>query len=44
MQIDKTHVTERLIASLEVEPHGYRHFRNTIVRQPVPLGITLHPE
>jgi len=28
----KTDTTERLIASLEVEQPGYRHFLNTIIR------------
>jgi len=40
----KTDTTERLIGSLEVEQQGYRHFLNTIVRSPVTLGTTLHPE
>jgi len=32
VQIEKTDTTERLIASLEVEQPGNRHFLNTIVR------------
>jgi len=28
----KTDTTERFITALEVEPQGYRHFLNTIVR------------
>jgi len=35
---------ERFITALELEPQDYMHFHNTIVRQPVTLGTTLHPE
>jgi len=40
----KTDTTEPSIASLEVEQPGYRHFLSTVIRWPVTLGITLHPE
>jgi len=40
----RTDTTERFITALEVEPQGYSHFLNTIVRQRVTLGTTLHPE
>jgi len=36
--LKKTDKTERVTTALEAEPHGYRHFCNTIVRKPVTLN------